>query len=37
VPDSTNQYMRNHLDLRDLEAHRRFPRLLPRPHDPSAV
>jgi choline-sulfatase len=26
VPDSANQYMRNHLDLGDLEARRRFPR-----------
>jgi choline-sulfatase len=26
LPDSANEYMRNHLDLRDVEAGRRFPR-----------
>jgi hypothetical protein len=29
--------MRNHLDLRDVEGHRRLPRLPSQPHDPSAV
>jgi choline-sulfatase len=37
VPDSANEYMRNHLDLRDVEGHRRLPRLPSQPHDPSAV
>lgn len=27
LPDSTNQYMRNHLDLNTVEAQRRYPRL----------
>jgi len=32
VPDSANQYMRNHLDLTALELARRLPRLqLPQP------
>lgn len=26
IPDSANEYMRNHLDLRDVEARRRYPR-----------
>ena len=27
APDSANEYMRNHLDLRDVEVGRRFPRV----------
>jgi choline-sulfatase len=37
VPDAANQYMRNHLDLRDLEISRRHPRPAPRPMGPTAV
>ncbi|HSK89809.1 MAG TPA: choline-sulfatase [Euzebyales bacterium] len=31
TPDSVNEYMRNHLDLRSLEAARRYPQLVPAP------
>jgi choline-sulfatase len=37
VHDAANQYMRNHLDLRDLEISRRHPRPAPRPMGPTAV
>ena len=37
VTDAANQYMRNHLDLRDVEVSRRHPRPLPRPVGPTAV
>jgi choline-sulfatase len=37
VPDSANQYMRNHLDLRVVEARRRYPRpMVPRTVTPAA-
>ena len=37
LSDAANQYMRNHLDLRDLEISRRLPRSVPRPMGPTAV
>jgi choline-sulfatase len=36
VPDAANQYMRNHLDLRDVETSRRHPPPVPRPIGPTA-
>jgi len=37
VTEVANQYMRNHLDLRDVEVSRRHPRPLPRPVGPTAM